>query len=110
MEKPILREMQERIVRSFLDVLILAHLRKESKSGYDVIAFIHKKFNMLMSSGTVYSTLYSLERDGLIQSNLTQRKRVYTPTDEGKKIIQVLLNENEKIQQFVVNLLGDASE
>jgi len=110
LEKEILKGLQERLVKSFLDELILAQLRKEPKSGYDVIALVHRKFHLLMSSGTVYSTLYALERDGSIQGNWAQRKRVYTLTDKGKKTIQTILNANDKIQLFVANLLGNPSE
>jgi len=101
----ILAEMQERIVKSFLDVLILMQLRKEPKSSYDIIVFIQKKFRILMSSGTVYSNIYALERDGLIQGNWSQRKRVYTLTDKGMKTIQSIQNVNDKIQMFLATVL-----
>jgi len=38
----------------------MTELRNGSLSGYDVISYIHNKFNLLVSSGTVYSLLYSL--------------------------------------------------
>jgi len=59
----VLREMYERVVKNFMDVLVMAELRNSPLSGYDVLSLIHKKFNLLVSSGTVYSLLYSLERD-----------------------------------------------
>ena len=61
----VLKKMHRRLVKTFSDVLVLSGLRNRAMSGYDVIAFIHSKFNLLVSSGTVYSLLYSLERDGL---------------------------------------------
>ena len=43
LEAEILKELYERIVRSFMDILILAELRKgRPMSGYDVIVFIQK--------------------------------------------------------------------
>jgi len=110
LKKEILREVQERILKSFLDMLILSELRKESKSGYDVITFIHQKFNILPSSGTVYSTLYLLEREGLIKGGWVQGKRVYTLTDKGKKTIHAILAASEKIQLFFATLLGNLCE
>lgn len=74
----VLKKMYRRLVKAFLDVLVLSGLRNRAMSGYDVIAFIHSKFNLLVSSGTVYFLLYSLERDGLTKGEWTQRKRVYT--------------------------------
>jgi len=62
LESEVLNKMHRRIVKSFMDVLILAELRNAPMSGYDVIGFIHNKFGILVSSGTVHSLLYSLER------------------------------------------------
>lgn len=88
-----------------MDTLILAELRKvPTLSGYDFIAFIHKKFHILMSSGTVYSVLYSLERDGLIEGIQTGKKTVYTLTDNGEETIKNLLKAYEKIQGFMTTL------
>ena len=42
---------------------------------------------MLFSSGTVYSTLYSLERHGLIIGEFTGKKRVYKLTKSGSKFL-----------------------
>jgi DNA-binding PadR family transcriptional regulator len=104
LEKEVLSEMQERIVKSFLDVLILTQLRNGPKSGYDIIDFVHKKFNIILSSGTAYATLYALERNGLIQGNWAQRKRVYSLTDKGEKKIYTIQNANAEIQLSVAKV------
>jgi len=88
-----------------MDVLILAELRKNSMSGYDVIGLIHKKHGILMSSGTVYNLLYSLEREGLIQGVQNSRKRVYALTDKGEQNIKVITKTNGEIQRFLRNML-----
>jgi len=100
-----LNGMHRRIIKTFLDVLILAELRNRPLSGYDVIAFIHNKFRFLVSSGTVYSLLYSLERDGLIRGVWNQRKRVYELTEKGEDTIETMLNANDKIQYLMASLL-----
>jgi len=100
----VLRDVYERIVKNFMDVLVMAELRNNPLSGYDVISLIHKKFNLLVSSGTVYSLLYSLERDGLIEGKLNDRKRVYVLTEKGEKNINAILNANDQIQSIVVDL------
>ncbi|MEM2367075.1 MAG: PadR family transcriptional regulator, partial [Candidatus Bathyarchaeia archaeon] len=97
--------MHERIIKNFMDIIILAELRKGPMSGYDVISFIHNKFNLLVSSGTVYSLLYSLERNGLIEGSWDERKRVYRLTEKGAKTIETILNANDKIKNFITNLL-----
>jgi len=105
MEAKVLRQMHERIIKSFMDIIILAELRNGSMSGYDVISFIHNKFNLLVSSGTVYSMLYSLERNGLIEGKWDQRKRVYKLTDKGQKMIETLLSANDKLKNFITTFL-----
>jgi DNA-binding PadR family transcriptional regulator len=105
LEGRILKKMHERIIKNFMDIIILAELRNGPLSGYDVISFIHNKFHLLVSSGTVYSLLYSLERNGLIEGTWNERKRVYQLTDKGKKTIETILNANDKIKNFITNLL-----
>jgi len=85
LEGKILKKMHERIIKNFMDIIIMTELRNGSLSGYDVISYIHNKFNLLVSSGTVYSLLYSLERNGLVEGTWDERKRVYKLTEKGKK-------------------------
>ena len=103
----ILMKMYERMIKCFIDILVLSELRNgNALSGYDVITFIHNRFRLLVSSGIVYSLLYSMERDGLIEGSWDQRKRVYTLTTKGEKTIEVILNANEKILYFMKKVLS----
>jgi DNA-binding PadR family transcriptional regulator len=97
--------MHRRIVKSFMDLLILSELRNAPMSGYDIIAYIHNKFGILVSSGTVYSLLYSMERDGLIRGIWAKRKRVYELSEKGEQNIEAILNANDKIKSLITNLL-----
>ena len=106
MESEVLNRMDRTIVRSFLDMIILMELRKGPLSGYDIISFVHKKFRILLSSGTVYSYIYALERDGLVDGQHTRRKRVYTLTERGKETVVTLLNSKDKILGLVLNLFA----
>jgi len=105
LEGRILKKMHERIIKNFMDIIILAELRNGPLSGYDVISFIHNKFHLLVSSGTVYSLLYSLERNGLIEGTWNERKRVYKLTEKGRKTIETVLSANDKIKNFITGLL-----
>jgi DNA-binding PadR family transcriptional regulator len=105
LEGRILKKMHERIIKNFMDIIIMAELRDGPLSGYDVISYIHNKFNLLVSSGTVYSLLYSLERSGLIEGAWEERKRTYKLTEKGKKTIETILNANDKIKGLLTNLL-----
>lgn len=100
-----LMDLHKRIVRDFLDVLVLAELQKGPMSGYDVIGFVHDKHRLLISSGTVYSVMYSLERNGLISGVWTQRKRVYKLTEGGEKTIMKVMTAKDPIAFLVSSLL-----
>ena len=103
-EARIFREMHERIIKSFMDVIIMTEIRKGPLSGYDVISYINAKFNLLVSSGTVYSLLYSLERNGQVEGVWKERKRTYKLTDKGEETISTILNAQEKIKAFLSDI------
>jgi len=103
-EARILREMHERVIKGFMDVIIMTELRKGTLSGYDVISYINAKFNLLVSSGTVYSLLYSLERNGQVEGVWKERKRTYKLTDKGEETISTILNAQEKIKAFLSDI------
>ena len=105
LEGRILKKMHERIIKNFMDVIIMTELRNGSLSGYDVISLVHSKFNLLVSSGTVYSLLYSLERNGLVEGVWDERKRTYKLTEKGQKTIETILNASDKINGFMTSLL-----
>lgn len=106
LEGRILKKMHERMIKNLLDIIIIAELVKGPLSDYDVTAYIHNKFNLLASSRTVYSLMYSLERNGLVAGTWDEIKRTYRLTDKGKKTIETVLNANDKIKIFVANILN----
>ena len=97
-EGEVIKDIHERIVKSFLDLVVLIELKNKPLSGYDVIEFVHKKFDILLSSGTVYSLVYSLERNGLIKAVWSQRRRDYMLTEKGKETIRAILNARDRIR------------
>ncbi len=106
METKSLKEFERSIVKNFLDVIVLAKLRRSSAfSGYDVMEFIQKRFGLLLSSGTVYSLLYSMERNGMIRGEWIDGKRKYVLTEVGMGKIDAVLNSKEDIQRFMQTLL-----
>lgn len=97
-------KLRRRVIKNFMDILVLTELKKQSLSGYDVMGLIHKKFDVLISSGTVYSLLYSLEREGLIKGVLNQRTRIYELTEKGERDMKLITKANEEIQNFLRNI------
>lgn len=104
-EARIIKKMHERVIKSFMDTIIMAELQSGAISGYDVITYIHTKFGFLVSSGTVYSLLYSLERSGLVEGVWIERKRVYKLTEKGSKTIEAILNSQDKIKSLMTTIL-----
>ena len=104
-ETKILKNMHERLIKTFMDIIIMTQLQKGPLSGYDIIAYIHTRFNLLVSSGTIYSLLYALERKDLIEGIWDERKRTYKLTEKGQKQIQTILNAHEKINNLITNIL-----
>jgi DNA-binding PadR family transcriptional regulator len=104
-EARIIKKMHERVIKSFMDTIIMGELQNGPISGYDVISYIHNKFGFLASSGTVYSLLYSLERSGLVEGIWIERKRIYKLTEKGAQTIQTILNSQDKIKGFMTTVL-----
>jgi DNA-binding PadR family transcriptional regulator len=104
-EARIIKKMHERVIKTFMDTIIMAELQNGSISGYDVISFIHNKFGFLASSGTVYSLLYSLERNDLVEGIWIERKRVYKLTEKGAKTIATIISSHDQIKGFMSTIL-----
>ena len=105
LEAKILKKIHERMIKSFMDIIIMSEIRNAPLSGYDVISYINTKFSILVSSGTVYALLYSLERNGLVEGVWVEKKRTYKLTEKGEKTIATILSAHEKISGFMSNLL-----
>ena len=104
-EARILKKMHERVIKNFMDTIIMSELQNGPISGYDVISYIHTRFGFLVSSGTVYSLLYSLERNGLVEGFWIERKRVYRLTEKGAQTIETILSAQDKIRSFMSTIL-----
>lgn len=88
-EESIEKILEKRVIRNFIDLLILFEIYKTPLiSGYDIFVTFQKKFNLMISPGTVYLTLYKLEREGLIKGEERRRKRVYILTNKGEKLVR----------------------
>jgi len=103
-ERDLLLHLRRRTVRNFMDFLILSILRKGAVSGYDIITVIFENFGFLPSSGSVYSTLYALEREGLVRGLWCGKKRLYALTEEGEKTIEAASASLGIIENLILNI------
>ena len=94
-----------KFVRSFLDVIVMATLDSTPMYGYEIMAMVHKEFGVLLSPGTLYPLLHSLEDKGLIESSDNGGKIVYQTSSEGKQRFESALNAFhlavEKMSNFI---------
>jgi len=98
-EYAILKQLRRRFTKGFLDLIILAKLSSgDYINGYALIEYIHQKYRIFLSSGTVYSTLYAMERNGLIKGVWKERGRFYHITPEGKEVIQIVAEKIDNIK------------
>jgi DNA-binding PadR family transcriptional regulator len=78
------RERTGKYVKIALDLVILAILNGKPVYGYKIMAVIHKEFGVLLSPGSLYPLLHSLEEKKLIQSRAEGGKKVYEATNKGR--------------------------
>ncbi len=103
-------EIRERLMKDFLDVLILQKMRKMEFTGYDVLTYIHNEFDLMISSGTVYSMLYAMEREGLIEGKTIDRRRVYSLTGRGEAKLKIIHDTSDVILGLLAKLVKDEGD
>jgi len=105
LEKGIVKSIHGRLLKEFMDVLAMQRMRGTELSGYDLMEYLREDFDFAVSSGTVYSVLYSMERSGLIESKMVERKRVYNLTRKGEATLEAIYAANDVIEGFFARIL-----
>ena len=86
-----LREVQIKLMRGLLDLVILQYLKVEPMHGYQVITNIRKNFGVYFGPSTVYPLLGTLEEKGYIKSqwdlNNDRPRKVYSLTHDGHSLL-----------------------
>ncbi len=101
-----LDELQKRIIKEFLDMIILREVKEHTEmSGYDLAALQYEKYGVVLSPGTVYATLYSMERRGLISGHLDAKKTTYRLTAKGEKTLENIKRSIEQLTDFMKAVL-----
>ena len=90
------KEIQTKLAKGLLDMIILQYLQKESMHGYQIITNIRKGFGVYFGPSTVYPLLGTLEKKGYIKSawnmNSERPRKVYTLTEQGKSLLSFTEN------------------
>jgi PadR family transcriptional regulator PadR len=86
-----LRDVEAKLMKGLLDLVILNYLRVSSMHGYQIIASIRKNFGVYFGPSTVYPLLNALESKGYIRSQWDlgndRPRKVYTLTADGEKLL-----------------------
>jgi len=83
----------EKMVKDNLETIILALICRRSMCGTDLTKTIHLEFNVLLSPGTIYPLLHSLEEEGLITSEKSGKAKTYTVAKDTKMKVKNLVEE-----------------
>ena len=98
-------ESVERFVKNDLDTIVLALILEKPMCGTDIIRRIHKNFNVLLSPGTIYPLLHSLEKKGLLECEYEVKIKTYKARKDAESKIRFLLNEYVQTSRFLSRFL-----
>ena len=100
------KEVQTKLMKGLLDLIILQFLNGQPMHGYQIITKIRKTFGVYFGPSTIYPLLGTLEKKGYVKSDWemsTERPRkVYKLTTEGHN----LLNFTEDSLTFICRKIG----
>lgn len=107
----IAQKLRRRIIYSFSDLLILTKLQNSLPMSCDeIIRLIQRKFGVMISPGTLYAHLYSLEQNRLLTGYFSRKKyaraqKLYKITEEGKQSIRRIIKHQNVLQETIVEIL-----
>lgn len=100
------KEVQVKLMKGLLDLIVLQFLNKQPMHGYKVITRIRKSFGVYFGPSTIYPLLNTLEKKGYVKSEWDMQndrpRKVYNLTTEGRN----LLNFTEDSLNFICRKIG----
>ena len=86
-----LKNINKKLTKNLLDVIVLDLLKSEPMHGYKIISSIRRNFGVYLGPSTIYPFLSTLEKSGYIQSqwdtNHERPRKVFSLTSEGKNML-----------------------
>ena len=103
-----MKEVQNKLMKGLLDLVILQFLNANPMHGYQIISSIRKNFGVYFGPSTIYPLLNSLAEKGYIKSQWDLSKerprKVYELTNEGKNLLSFTENSLHHICQKISNI------
>ena len=103
------KEVQVKLMKGLLDLIILQFLSSQPMHGYQVITKIRKTFGVYFGPSTIYPLLATLEKKGHVTSewnmNNERPRKIYKLTNEGQNI----LNFTENSLNLICRKIGTSA-
>lgn len=93
----------EGMVKSHLELVVLAYLVERPRTGRELMSAIEKDLGIKLSPGRVYPLLHGLRKRGLLEDSREDREVVYRPWDRGRVAgdVSTTLAECERVIGFI---------
>jgi DNA-binding PadR family transcriptional regulator len=102
------KEIQTKITKSLLDMIILQIIDRQAMHGYQIITKTRKTFGVYFGPSTIYPLLANLEQKGHLTStwNTTTEKprKIFTITDTGKHMLKFTETTMDNIYRTLHNI------
>ena len=103
-DSELLMQMNERIVKDFLDILILIELKRGSLNYSKLANIFNKRFGEIVDLSLIDSNLKFLEKEELITNRTVKNKKFYALTTKGEEKVKAFQNSKNKILGLFLNL------
>jgi PadR family transcriptional regulator PadR len=104
------KEVQVKLMKGLLDLIVLQFLNVEPMHGYQIITKIRRSFGVYFGPSTIYPLLGTLEEKGYVDSEWNmdneRPRKVYKLTSEG----QSLLNFTEDSLNLICRKISAPTE
>jgi DNA-binding PadR family transcriptional regulator len=103
------KEVQAKLAKGLLDLIVLQFLNTQPMHGYQIITKIRKTFGVYFGPSTIYPLLATLEKKGHVSSEWNMKterpRKIYKLTTEG----QTMLNFTENSLNLLCQKIGTSS-
>ena len=102
------RDIQNKLMKGLLDLVILQFLNSKPMHGYQIISSIRKNFGVYFGPSTIYPLLNGLEEKGYIKSQWDlsneRPRKVYELTTDGQSLLNFTENSLNHICRKISNI------
>ncbi|MGD0645076.1 MAG: PadR family transcriptional regulator [Candidatus Bathyarchaeia archaeon] len=87
------KEVNTKLMKGLLDLIILQFLNNQPMHGYQIITKIRKSFGVYFGPSTIYPLLNTLEKKGFVNSewnmNFDRPRKIYSLTSNGQNMLNL---------------------